>query len=60
MSAGGSQLSYRERDVDQTLSEHDKRISNNERRWLVAKGALGMLAIIKGSEVGLGQLVSLI
>lgn len=33
------QPSYRERSVDDTLTEHDNRISKNEKRWLMVKGA---------------------
>lgn len=52
--------SYRERTVDQTLTEHDRRISQNEKRWLMTKGALGMLAAMKGIDAAIGQLGSFI
>lgn len=51
---------FRERTVDQTLSEHDNRISKNEKRWLVTKGALTMLAAVKGIDFTIAQLGSLI
>lgn len=52
--------SYRQQTVDQTLDEHDTRISKNEKRWLVTKGALAMLAAMKGIDAGLAQLGSLL
>lgn len=51
---------YREREVDDTLEEHERRITANERRWLMAKGALAMLAAIKGVNFAVRQLGSLI
>lgn len=53
-------LSYRDQHVDDTLDDHEQRITDNERRWLVAKGALGMLAAYEGVDFAVGQLVSLI
>lgn len=52
--------SYREQSVDATLDEHDARISRNEKRWLMTKGALGMLATVKGVDFAIAQLGSLI
>jgi hypothetical protein len=52
--------SYRERTIDQTLDEHDNRISQNEKRWLMTKGALAMLAAVKGIDTAVGHLGSLI
>lgn len=54
------ELSYRKRDVDQTLRDHEARITQNERRWLVAKGALGTLAVIKGIDVAVAELITLL
>jgi len=51
---------YRELNVDETLSSHDARISKNERRWLMGKGALAALAVIKGVDFGIAQLGTLI
>lgn len=51
---------YRQNHVDKTLEEFDTRISRNEKRWLMTKGALGMLAAIKGVDFAIGQLGSLI
>lgn len=51
---------YRERSVDATLEDHERRITNNERRWLMAKGAFAMLATIKGVDFAVGQLMGLI
>lgn len=44
--------SYRQERVDTRLQDHEARISKNERRWLMTKGALIMLAIVGGSAVG--------
>jgi hypothetical protein len=52
--------SYREETVDETLDEHDVRISRNEKRWLMTKGALGMLATVKGVDFAISQLGSFI
>lgn len=51
---------YREIDVDKTLVEHDNRISRNEKRWLMGKGALAVLAVVKGIDFGIAQLGTLI
>lgn len=54
------QPTYRQQNVDETLNEHDRRISNNERRWLIAKGAMAMLAANEGINFAAGQLSSFI
>lgn len=54
------QRSYRERTVDKTLDDHEKRITANERRWLITKGALGMLALTKGADLAISQLIKLL
>jgi len=51
---------YRERHVDNTLEDHERRITKNERRWLVTKGALAMLAAIKGVDFAVAQVASFI
>lgn len=43
--ADSSQLSYRERDVDNTLSEHDRRITRLEKAGLLTIGYM----LAKGS-----------
>lgn len=48
--------SYREQTVDKTLEDHDARITANEKRWLMTKGAIGTLAAIKGVDFALVQL----
>ena len=53
-------ITYRERDVEKTLDEHESRITTNEGRWLIAKGALAMLALSKGAETAFGAFSSLI
>jgi hypothetical protein len=53
-------LTFRERTVHKTLDDHDTRITKNERRWLVAKGALAMLAAAEGTSFVTSQLSSLI
>lgn len=54
------QPSYREQTVDKTLQNFDKRISENEKRWLMSKGALAMLATLKGVDFAISKLGSLI
>lgn len=51
---------YRQLNVDEMLTKHDARISKNERRWLMGKGALAALAAIKGIDFGIAQLGTLI
>lgn len=60
MGEAGDGRSYRERDIESTLKDHEDRITMNERRWLVTKGALGMLAIMKGSDVLITELLALL
>lgn len=48
--------SYRESRVDERLNEHDTRITANERRWLMTKGALAMMAAIKGVDFAITHL----
>ncbi len=55
-----AQLSYREQEVHDTLAEHENRITKNEKRFLVAKGAFAMLAAMKGVDFALAQLYSLL
>lgn len=52
--------SYRERTIDKKLRNHESRITKNERRWLITKGALAMMAGIKGVDFGITVLSSLI
>lgn len=54
------QPSYRQRTVDKTLAEHDTRISRNEKRWLMTKGALATLAAVKGVDFAITSLGSFI
>jgi len=54
------QPNYRQRTVDKTLDEHDKRITRNEKRWLMTKGAIGTLAAVKGVDFAITQLGSFI
>jgi len=54
------QPSYRQQTVDQTLDEHDARITRNEKRWLMTKGAIGTLAAVKGVDFAITQLGSFI
>lgn len=58
--AQGYEPNYRQNQVDKTLEEHDRRISRNEKRWLMTKGALGMLAMVKGVDFAISQIGSLI
>lgn len=58
--ASADDLSYRKRSVDETLRDHEQRLTANERRWLVSKGALGMLAAIKGINYGIDGVTALI
>lgn len=53
-------LSWREHHVEETLEEHERRITDNERRWLISKGALMMLAAIKGIDFTITQLGSVL
>ena len=55
-----SELTYREQSVDEALNEHDTRITKNERRWLLTKGAMAMLAAIKGVDVVASELTALL
>ena len=48
--------SFRQQSVDSRLDEHDARITANEKRWLMTKGAIGTLAAIKGVDFALVQL----
>jgi len=59
-SASEYEPSYRQKSVDKALDEHDARISRNEKRWLMTKGALAMLAATKGIDFGIGQLGTLL
>jgi len=59
MSAENYEPTYREIDVDETLSDHENRISDNERRWLLAKGAFVALATIQGTNVAIDAVMSL-
>lgn len=51
---------YREQYVDDTLDDHERRITTNERRWLMTKGALATLATIKGVNFAIAQLGSIL
>lgn len=53
-------MSYRQQHVDDTLTDHEERITKNERRWLVTKGALAMLAVTKGVDFGIDQFIGLL
>jgi len=57
---GSYNPTYRQHDVDKTLEEFDSRISANERRWLMSKGAIAALAAVKGVDFALVQLGTLI
>jgi hypothetical protein len=58
--ADAQATSYREQHIDDTVEDHERRITKNERRWLVTKGALMMLAAIKGVDFGVSQLAGVI
>jgi hypothetical protein len=51
---------YHRENIADVLSDHDSRISQNERRWLMTKGALAMLAAVKGADFAFAQLGTLI
>jgi len=63
MSGGGDieyNPSYRERRVDKKFAEHERRITANERRWLMAKGgAIGATLVLAAIE-GSGAMFSII
>lgn len=50
--------SYRQKTVDETLDDHEERITRNERWRLVLKGAIVGLALASGSQQAVGQLVT--
>mgnify|MGYP006295093363 CR=1 FL=1 len=58
--AASYQPSFRQQTVDKRLEDHDARITANEKRWLMTKGALATLAAIKGVDFALVQLGSFI
>lgn len=51
---------YHRENISDVLASYDDRISKNERRWLMTKGALAMLAGIKGVDFAFGQLGALL
>ena len=59
-SGAADELTFRERTVHKELEDHDNRITKNEKRWLVAKGALAMLAAAEGTSFVTSQFASLI
>lgn len=50
-------LSYREQNVEETLQDHESRITKNEKWRLVLKGAIAGLAMATASEQGIGALI---
>jgi type II secretory pathway component PulM len=60
MASESYEPTYRQERVDKRLQDHERRITKNERRWLMTKGALVMLAVVGGSAVGPDVLTSII
>jgi len=58
--AASYEPSFRQQTVDTRLEDHDARITANEKRWLMTKGALATLAAIKSVDFALVQLGSFI
>lgn len=51
---------YRQQYVDEALENLDSRVSDNERRWLLAKGFLTSTALILGANEATSMLIGLI
>lgn len=46
--------SYRQQDVDETLQDHEERITRNERWRLILKGAVAGIAMASGGQIAGG------
>lgn len=49
--------SYRQADIDETLEDHETRISDNERTLLILKGVAGGLAMATAADQGVAYVL---